>query len=1365
MAKQSSVNLDITNNPDGFDISGGTTLRKLSVTGGDVTIAGSGGATVTFPTTSTTIAGLGIVQTFSALQSFSVGISANGATFSGNISAPNIVNSLNGFTGAVQATGSGAVVHSVSGTTTTFGARLSTATVTGVASFDPVFFSVGTTGHIRLAAAYQATGSGIATVPLATTSLTGTASFNPNRFQVSATGNVDLLAAFQVTGQTVVSGGPSLLVSTSGNTVTVDNRIATSSVTGVASFNATRFTVSAAGAVDLAAAFQATGDTIVAGSAINLSTSGTTKTINNIGVTSFNGATGAVTFTVPLATTSLTGTASFNPNRFQVSATGNVDLLAAFQVTGQTVVSGGASQLVSTSGNTVTIDNRVATASLTGVASFSGTFFTVSATGSVQLAAAYQATGSGIATVPLATTSLTGTASFNPNRFQVSATGNVDLLAAFQVTGDTIVAGSAINFSTSGTSKTINNIGVTSVNGFTGAVQVTGSGAIVQTVSGTTTTFGARLSTSSVTGVASFRNTHFTVDTTGHVQLATAYQVTGQTVVSGGASQLVSTSGNTVTIDNRVATASLTGVASFSGTFFTVSATGSVQLAAAYQATGSGIATVPLATTSLTGTASFNPNRFQVSATGNVDLLAAYQATGDTVITVAGSGIGISTSGKTDTLFNIGVTAFNGLTGNVSLTGDGGAVQGKSNNTITTRLASTSLTGVASFNNVHFTVDTTGHVKLGAAYQVTGQTVVSGGASQLVSTSGNTVTIDNRVASTSVTGVAAFNATRFTVSAAGAVDLASAFQVTGDTIQAGSFINIGAGKTINNIGVQTLNGATGAVVSIATTGSNVFTGLNTFNAGLSASGATFSGDIAVQGGDITTTSATATVFNTTATTLSIGNAATSWTMGATSGTAIIRNPTLTLGNTTSTITTNIASGNLINIAPYGSVYLAPSTQSVSEGSMTFLIVTDNTDGAGQVQIGGGDLYLSNKSDGFVDTPVNIIFEGSTDNANDTTLTVVNPTATRTITLPDASGTVALTNTTVASINGFTGAVQVTGSGAVVHSVSGTTTTLGARLASISLTGVASFNNVHFTVDTTGHVKLGSAYQVTGQTIVAGNNISTTTSGNTVTLNVTAGGASNAIQFNSNGTLTGNSNFTYDPSTGETIITANGSARSVSIIPGPDSFVQSNGNSALNLMGGNGGIGIVRMGDVNGNGDGTTIEVNDGTRTIALSSSDYLYASAAYTILTGDLVASGATFSGNISVGGNSTLGNAATDTTTIYGAKIVNEGVYANGSLRTANISFANGQVQTLTGVGTGATGITAIYFTSAPSTGAASVTAIITNGGLMTGAGMTSWGGNIKWPGGTKPVLTSSGVDVVSFVTPDAGTTIYGFVGGLGFS
>jgi hypothetical protein len=49
------------------------------------------------------------------------------------------------------------------------------------------------------------------------------------------------------------------------------------------------------------------------------------------------------------------------------------------------------------------------------------------------------------------------------------------------------------------------------LNGATGAVQVTGSGAITQTVSGTTTTLGARLATTSVTGVASFNATRFSV--------------------------------------------------------------------------------------------------------------------------------------------------------------------------------------------------------------------------------------------------------------------------------------------------------------------------------------------------------------------------------------------------------------------------------------------------------------------------------------------------------------------------------------------------------------------------------------------------------------------------------------------------------------------------------------------------------------------------------------------------------------------------------------------------------------------------------------------------------------------------------------
>ena len=82
MAKQNSVNLDITNNADGFSIAGGSTSRTLGVSGADITLVGSGTATLTFPTTSTTVAGLGIAQTFTAQQQFSAGISASaGSTF------------------------------------------------------------------------------------------------------------------------------------------------------------------------------------------------------------------------------------------------------------------------------------------------------------------------------------------------------------------------------------------------------------------------------------------------------------------------------------------------------------------------------------------------------------------------------------------------------------------------------------------------------------------------------------------------------------------------------------------------------------------------------------------------------------------------------------------------------------------------------------------------------------------------------------------------------------------------------------------------------------------------------------------------------------------------------------------------------------------------------------------------------------------------------------------------------------------------------------------------------------------------------------------------------------------------------------
>lgn len=57
MATNNSANQQFTNNADGFDIAGGATKRKLSVTGADVTVTGAGTANITLPGSSTTLVG------------------------------------------------------------------------------------------------------------------------------------------------------------------------------------------------------------------------------------------------------------------------------------------------------------------------------------------------------------------------------------------------------------------------------------------------------------------------------------------------------------------------------------------------------------------------------------------------------------------------------------------------------------------------------------------------------------------------------------------------------------------------------------------------------------------------------------------------------------------------------------------------------------------------------------------------------------------------------------------------------------------------------------------------------------------------------------------------------------------------------------------------------------------------------------------------------------------------------------------------------------------------------------------------------------------------------------------------------------
>ena len=91
----------------------------------------------------------------------------------------------------------------------------------------------------------------------------------------------------------------------------------------------------------------------------------------------------------------------------------------------------------------------------------------------------------------------------------------------------------------------------------------------------------------------------------------------------------------------------------------------------------------------------------------------------------------------------------------------------------------------------------------------------------------------------------------------------------------------------------------------------------------------------------------------------------------------------------------------------------------------------------------------------------------------------------------------------------------------------------------------------------------------------------------------------------------------------------------------------------------------------------------------------------------------------------------------------------------TQDLDLTLGNVQTAT-VDTSANTFT---FSNPSATGiACGFTMILTNGGSQT----VTWPGAVDWVAGTAPTLTTAGVDVLAFLTRDAGTIWLGFVVGL---
>lgn len=114
---------------------------------------------------------------------------------------------------------------------------------------------------------------------------------------------------------------------------------------------------------------------------------------------------------------------------------------------------------------------------------------------------------------------------------------------------------------------------------------------------------------------------------------------------------------------------------------------------------------------------------------------------------------------------------------------------------------------------------------------------------------------------------------------------------------------------------------------------------------------------------------------------------------------------------------------------------------------------------------------------------------------------------------------------------------------------------------------------------------------------------------------------------------------------------------------------------------------------------------------------------------------------------------------TVTGPKVFLQGPFGTTeAVSAASIDLSQGSVFTKT-----ISANTTLTFTGVPTGKAATFSLVLTNGGAYP----VTWPANVKWTDDTPPDFTPSGKDVLTFMTPDGGTTWYGSVAlsGVGVS
>ena len=513
------------------------------------------------------------------------------------------------------------------------------------------------------------------------------------------------------------------------------------------------------------------------------------------------------------------------------------------------------------------------------------------------------------------------------------------------------------------------------------------------------------------------------------------------------------------------------------------------------------------------------------------------------------------------------VNSFNGTGGAITLTGSGAILYTQSGitNTISARLATTGVTGVASFNSASFDVSAGADV-----------TIKTGGV-------GNTQLANSSVTVTAGSGLAGGGA----VSLGGSVTLTNA-GVTGVVAGTGITVSGGTGNvTITNNGVQSVNGVTGAIVSVGLTSGKLSQFASTTSAelfGVISNPSGSAGSLVFSTGptftsSINTSSASFNLFNANATSLFIGSDATTGRIFGYSGNLAATQSVTVAGADTGVginKTVNIGTGSGVNGVATVNIGQTPSEGSgtinllsktvVTEslrvpilyasnvvnswngltGAVTFAVPLASASVTGVASFGNefvvsgvGAVGLTSnyvKSvNGLTGAIVSVAVTGSNTftglQTMNSGITSNNLWVTNGVTFASSSyhtglatfagglsaaggatfsGNISAPNI-VNSFNGATSAITLTGNGAVLYSQSGGTNTISARLAGTGVTGVASFNTASFAVSAGADVTIKSGGVSNAQLVNSSHPIS-------------AGGAS-TLNLGDTLTLTGGSNIT------------------------------------------------------------------------------------------------------------------------------------------------------------------------------------------------------------------------------------------------